>query len=212
LLDEERLRALLDAGLDVIILSIDSLRKDVFENIRVRLDFDEVLENALRFIELKDQIRAGTQIFMRMIKQEENFDEWPDYEAFWKPKLKAHDKLYFHNLFNWGGQLQGVKAADKIFEPNLPCVALWSLMVIFANGDVPLCNVDYNNKYPTGSVVDNFIEELWRPSQMNNHRDLHLRGEKAAISLFENCNVWDEGEITDQSISPDFSEQVTLNS
>jgi hypothetical protein len=84
--------------------------------------------------------------------------------------------------------------------------------VIFANGDVPLCNVDYNNKYPTGSVVDNFIEELWRPSQMNNHRDLHLRGEKAAISLFENCNVWDEGEITDQSISPDFSEQVTLNS
>lgn len=139
-----------------------------------------------------------------MIKQEENFDEWPDYEAFWKPKLKVHDKLYFHNLFNWGGQLQGFKAVDKSFEPNLPCVALWSLMVIFANGDVPLCNVDYNKKYPTGSVVDNFIEELWRPSQMNNHRDLHLRGEKAAISLCENCNVWDEGEITDQSISPDF--------
>ena len=54
LLDEERSRALQDAGLDMIILSIDSLRKDVLENIRVRLDFDEVLENALRFIELRD--------------------------------------------------------------------------------------------------------------------------------------------------------------
>jgi hypothetical protein len=124
LLDEERLRALLDAGLDVIILSIDSLRKDVFENIRVRLDFDEVLENALRFIELKDQIRAGTQIFMRMIKQEENFDEWPDYEAFWKPKLKAHDKLYFHNLLtgveNCRALRQSIKASSQTFLVS-PC-------------------------------------------------------------------------------------------
>ncbi|MDP6108442.1 MAG: radical SAM protein, partial [Rhodospirillales bacterium] len=39
LLDESRSRALLDAGLDMIILSIDSLQKEIFEGIRVRLDF-----------------------------------------------------------------------------------------------------------------------------------------------------------------------------
>ena len=68
--------ALLEAGLDVIIMSIDSLKKDVFESIRVRLDFDEVLENAKRFIRLRNEINPSTRIWMRMIRQEENKDEW----------------------------------------------------------------------------------------------------------------------------------------
>ena len=69
LLTEERSRALLEAGLDMIILSIDSLEKEIFESIRVRLDFEEVLENALKFIELRDRIRPRTKIYMRMIRQ-----------------------------------------------------------------------------------------------------------------------------------------------
>ena len=210
LLDEERARAILEAGLDMIILSIDSLEKDIFESIRVRLDFDEVLENALRFIDLRNTIRPETRIYMRMIRQRENLNEWPSYESYWKPKLAPHDRLYFHNLFNWGGQLEGFEAIAPSFEPNLPCVALWSLLVIFGNGDVPLCNVDYNNKYPTGNILEHSIEELWRSKIMNERRQAHLSGDKGCISLCKNCNVWEEGEVTNDSISPDYAEQVTL--
>ncbi|HJN25753.1 MAG TPA: radical SAM protein, partial [Rhodospirillales bacterium] len=110
LLDESRSRALLDAGLDMIILSIDSLQKEIFEGIRVRLDFDEVLANAIRFIELRNKIRPQTRIYMRMSRHPENLDEWPSYEAFWRPKLADNDRLYYHNLFNWGGQLDGFEA------------------------------------------------------------------------------------------------------
>ena len=210
LLDEERARSVLEAGLDMIILSIDSLDKDTFESIRVRLNFEEVLENALRFIDLRNAIRPKTRIYMRMIRQPANLDEWPSYEAYWKPRLAPHDRLYYHNLFNWGGQLEGFKAIAPSFEPNLPCVALWSLLVIFGNGDVPLCNVDYNNKYPTGSVLEHSIEELWRSKIMNERRKAHLSGDKGCISLCKNCNVWDEGQITNDSISPDYAEQVAL--
>lgn len=210
LLNEERSRAMLEAGLDMIILSIDSLRKDVFESIRVRLNFDEVLENALRFIELRNSIRPETRIYVRMIRQNSNLDEWPSYEAFWKPKLAAHDRLYYHNIFNWGGQLEDFKSVAPSYEPNLPCVALWSLFVIFGNGDVPLCNVDYNNKYPTGNVLEHSIAELWRSKVANRRREQHLLGDKSCISLCKNCNVWDEGQITNESISPDYAEQVAL--
>ena len=210
LLDESRSRALLDAGLDMIILSIDSLQKEIFEGIRVRLDFDEVLANAIRFIELRNKIRPQTRIYMRMIRQPENLDEWPSYEAFWRPKLADNDRLYYHNLFNWGGQLNGFEAIAPSFEPNLPCVALWSLLVIFGNGDVPLCNVDYNNKYPTGNILENSIGELWRSKVMNERREAHLGGKKSCISLCKNCNVWDEGQISNETISPDYAEQVAL--
>ena len=193
LLDERRARDLLEAGLGLIILSIDSLKKDVFEAIRLRLTFEEVLENALRFIELRDRINPGTKISVRMIRQESNLDEWDDYHAFWAPKLKpGHDRVYFHNIFNWGNQLNGFSPIASSLEPRLPCVALWSLMVIFANGEVPLCNVDFNDKYPTGSVAEKSIAEVWQSEVLNERRRLHLTGNKAKISLCDNCNVWDE--------------------
>jgi MoaA/NifB/PqqE/SkfB family radical SAM enzyme len=210
LLTEERSRALLEAGLDMIILSVDSLDKEVFENIRRRLKFEEVLENALKFIELRDQIRPQARIYMRMIRQEDNLDEWPSYEAYWRPKLSENDRLYYHNIFNWGGQLKGFKSVEGSYEPGLPCVSLWSLLVIFGDGRVPLCNVDFNNVYPVGSVLEHSIEEIWRSKALNDFREQHLSGKKSCISLCENCNVWDEGQITNDSISAEYSEQVAL--
>ncbi|EWY42506.1 molybdenum cofactor biosynthesis protein MoaB [Skermanella stibiiresistens SB22] len=192
LLDERRSRELLEAGLDEIVLSIDSLNKGIFEKIRVRLDFDEVMENALRFIELRNRIRPSTSIWMRMIRQEANKDEWPEYREFWAPKMTEIDRLYYLNVHNWGDQLAGYQPVSKSYQPELPCVALWSLMVIFANGDVPLCNVDYNNKYPLGNIGSSSIAELWRSKVANERRDLHLAGQKSHFSLCGNCTVWND--------------------
>ncbi len=148
---------------------------------------------------------------MRMIRQESNIDEWPAYREYWKARMGNQDRIYYHNLFNWGGQLNSFKPVDKSFEPNLPCVALWSLMVIFGNGDVPLCNIDYNNKYPTGSVLENSIEELWRSKVMSARRGKHLNGRKDDISLCKNCNVWDEPETEQTLISADYAEKVAVS-
>jgi radical SAM protein with 4Fe4S-binding SPASM domain len=192
LLDSDRSRDLLEAGLDLIILSIDSLQKEIFEAIRVRLNFDEVLANALRFIELRNRLRPTTQIWVRMIRQQLNYDEWPAFEAFWKPRLATHDRVNYHNIHNWGNQLASFVPVALSTEPVLPCVALWSLMVIFANGDVPLCNVDYANKYSTGNVARDTIASVWQSPIMKERRSLHLSGRKGDISICENCNVWDE--------------------
>lgn len=210
LLDEAKSRELLEAGLDILIMSIDSLKKDVFESIRVRLNFEQVLKNALRFIELRDSIRPETQIWMRMIRQDSNQDEWPEYHEFWKTKLASTDRIYHHNIFNWGGQLSEFKPLAYSYEPNLPCVSLWSLLVIFANGDVPLCNVDFNNKHQTGNVRDHSIEDLWRSRAMAERRQMHLDGRKACIDLCAKCNVWDEAEENRPSISSQYAEKVAI--
>ena len=209
LLTESKSRDLLEAGLDTVIMSIDSLNKEVFEAIRVRLVMEEVLENALKFIELRDQIRPATRIWMRMIRQPSNKDEWPSYNDYWSQRMSAQDRIYYHNIFNWGGQLADYQPFAKTFEPNLPCVALWSLLVIFCNGDVPLCNIDFNNKYPTGSVVTNSIEELWQSKVLAERREWHMAGEKSRISLCKNCNVWDESPDT-EGISSEYATEIEL--
>ena len=40
----------------MVIFSIDSLKKEVFEKISVRLNFEEVRDNAIRFLQLRDKI------------------------------------------------------------------------------------------------------------------------------------------------------------
>lgn len=145
-----------------------------------------------------------------MIKQEENKDEWDNYYDFWTKYTSEVDRVYFHNIFNWGGQLDNYKSISKSFEPNLPCVALWSLMVFFANGDVPLCNVDYNNKFSTGNVMKTSIKDLWSSKIMNSRRKLHLDGNKKDISLCINCNVWDEVKGGEELISSEYAEKVSI--
>ena len=146
---------------------------------------------------------------MRMIRQESNQDEWPAYQDYWSQRMASNDRIYFHNVFNWGGQLQGYQPIAPSFEPNLPCVALWSLLVIFSNGDVPLCNVDFNKKYGVGSVKTDSIADVWRSKVNNEYRRLHLAGQKGQLSICEHCNVWDES--ADQAgISSQYAEQVDL--
>ena len=209
LLTEQKSRDLLHAGLDIIIMSIDSLNKEVYESIRVGLDFEQVRDNMMRFISLRDKIRPQTRIWFRMIRQGSNADEWPSYHDFWASKLSEQDRVYYHNVFNWGGQLKDFKPVTKSYEPNLPCVALWSLLVIFCNGDVPLCNVDFNIKYPAGNVKKNSIQEIWQSDVMNFRRQLHLKNQKNKIDFCQNCNVWDESPDLD-GISSEYAEEVEV--
>jgi len=189
LLTHEKTAALLDAGLDSIILSIDSLKKEVYEKIRVGLDFGTVMDNAYNFVVMRNAKRSPCQVWVRMIRQESNYDEWPTYERHWKALLKDSDRVDFRDLHHWGNQLISFDRSP-VKSDTKPCIALWSLMVIFANGDVPRCNVDYNLKHPVGNLKDSTIEELWKSQVQKQVREKHLSGLRDSICV--GCDVWTE--------------------
>lgn len=193
LLDEHRGLAILQAGLDEIILSIDSVYPNIYSQIRVGLDWATVTENAKRFFKLRDGLRSKCRIRVRMIRQELNEHEWYHgrFQAEWLPHISGRDTIEYRNIHNWGGQLGGFKPISQA-PTDKPCLALWSLMTIFADGSVPLCNVDYNNKFPLGNVKDNSIAELWQSFEQNRRRALHMTGERKIISPCANCTVWSE--------------------
>jgi radical SAM protein with 4Fe4S-binding SPASM domain len=197
LLNEQKATDLLESGIDLVILSIDSLKKEIYEAIRVRLNFEEVIENAMRFITLRDLGNYKTRIWVRMIRQESNAAEWPEYQEFWRRRLQSSDRVYYHNIFNWGGQLKDFKAIAPSYEPGLPCVALWSLLVVTVNGQVPMCNVDYNTKYLMGDLNVESIADVWNSKRFVAMRNTHLRNQKSENPLCANCNVWEAHESDD---------------
>jgi len=192
LLSESKAREILNAGLDQIILSLDSINAAIYESIRAGLKFDQVFENTLKLIEIRNRIRPKARIWIRMIRQGKNWDEWPEYQRFWQKRLKPDDRINYHVIHNWGGQLKDFTAISASHQPMLPCVALWSHLAILANGDVPLCSIDYDNKFPNGNIMDKSISELWQSITIRNRRDKHLSGKKGNIRLCRECNAWDD--------------------
>jgi radical SAM protein with 4Fe4S-binding SPASM domain len=189
LLGEEKATAIMLAGLDEIILSIDGTTEEVHDKIRVGLDFEKVVHNARKFFYLRDMMGSKCQIRVRMVGQELNLHQWPDYQREWGKYVSKHDTIELHHLHNWGGQLKGFKSQG---DTERPCIALWSLMCIFADGSVPMCNVDYNKKYPLGNVKDSSIAELWQSHTQNSRRIVHLDHGRKDIDLCANCTVWSE--------------------
>ena len=206
LLDETNAELLLKAGIDMITLSIDSLNSEIYSSIRRGLHFETVIENAKSLLRLRNSLKSDCQIWIRMIRQEANEGEFPQYKEFWESTgLLDHtkDRVYFHNIFDWGGQLDGFKAISENTEQFLPCVALWSLMPIFANGDVPMCNVDYNCSHKIGSIRESSIKSVWQNVQLDLIRRKHLNGEKSCIDMCKTCNVWEE--VTQRNGTPSVS-------
>ena len=94
--------SLLESGLNTIIFSIDGIKKETHEKIR-KVNYDTVLRNILNFIDLRNS-QGKTKIIMRMIRQEENKNEWDEYQAFWLSHLNKQfgDQVSFFDVHNWG--------------------------------------------------------------------------------------------------------------
>lgn len=198
LLTEERGAALLEAGIDKVQFSIDSLRKDVYEKIRVRLELETVLRNTENFIRLRDRINPATSIRVRMIDMPENRDEQDAYRAFWAPQLGPQDVCDVRTYHNWGGQLDGYHGEERLAN-DIPCLWHWASFAVFSSGEVPLCGIDFNNRYPTGNLNDNTIQEIWTSPLMRQRRMMHLIGLRGDHAMCKTCNVWDDRAVWDQA-------------
>jgi len=197
LLFEERAREILEAGIDDIMFSIDSVIKDEYEKMRVGLDFETVIDNIKTFFKLRDEIRPQTIIRVRGVsffdlKKDEERKHLIEWENFWNPLQKSHDRIYMKRAHNWGNQQDwngNIKNNKDIYHP---CIIPWSTMTISAMGIVGLCVNDYDSKMNLGDVNKNTISEIWNNDKWGNIRKLHSEGKRNNISFCKGCRLYDQ--------------------
>ena len=80
---DEKAREILAAGIDMVTVSVDSLKKKSMRQF-VGFGFEEVLENVKRFIEIRNEMNSNCEIWVRMIRQTSNIDESPSYLRYYK--------------------------------------------------------------------------------------------------------------------------------
>ncbi len=194
LLDEDTAIKLIEAGLDDIMFSIDGTTKETFEAIRQGLNFEQVVDNVLNFIKIRGNKEKPT-IRIRMVLQEKNRNQEEDFKKFWAEKVGKQDTVYAKEMHNWGNQLDNYEGKENETEKyaKIPCISLWSTMIIHYDGKIPLCGSDFDNKYVLGDVSKQTIKEIWTSEKFNQLRKLHAEGKRNEISLCPACNIWDLG-------------------
>ncbi len=192
LLDEKWGKALLDAGLDEVFITIDSLKKDVYEKIRARLEFDTVYRNTVNFIALRDKMNSGLVIRLNMVLQELNRDEEPAFQEHFQTLMSPQDFVAVRKSHNWGSTVNVRDWGDEVDVNGYPCIALWGTCVIHVNGDVPLCCMDTDTHYRLGSAREQSIEEIWTGKIMAELKKMHVDGCRKGMPLCDGCTAWRE--------------------
>jgi sulfatase maturation enzyme AslB (radical SAM superfamily) len=175
LLTSARARALIEAGLDEVKVSLDGATREEFERIRTPLKFDAVVQNVIELVKLRNALQSKLNVHVACCST-------TDKESTMLSLENVVDAFSFGKLHNWGGQSAVGKRLRK------PCSRLWRTFTVLANGDVALCCLDYDGQQILGRVDSRHsIRDVWNGDPYRNIRRAHQEARQSEIPLCSNC-------------------------
>ena len=167
----ELAKALVAAGLDRIIISMDGLTQETYEAYRVGGSLDQC-KAAIRWLQKAKS--AGLTIELQVLRLRSNEHEW---RAFRKEyKTLGADRLVFKTAqlydYRHGHPLMPSEPRYRRYEQHADglwyrkplgkgCFRVWSGVVIAANGDVLPCCYDKDHAHAYGNINDASLRELF---------------------------------------------------
>jgi MoaA/NifB/PqqE/SkfB family radical SAM enzyme len=184
---------LISAGLDTIICSIDGFRKDTHESIRVGTNFEQVVNNVTKFIELRNKI-GSTRIIIRFIRQKTNYSEWPKFFTYWSGKLNRDfgDEVVKFDVHNCANELSDYEKMDIYGEINnqgLVCQDIFERILIYANGEIGFCCGDVNGFFKLGNVLQDDPIEIYNNYPFSAYRVKMKEGKISELEHCKDCSI-----------------------
>lgn len=176
------------AGMNDLRISMDGITKEVYESIRRGLHFEKVIENIHNAIRIRDEKYPGVPMRLRFVLQEKNANEWEHFKTYWERYMNISiDKIQFtpnHTKKEWSIGENVSRFSD------VPCIALFSSMIIDSDGKVPLCCMDADRNEILGDVNHSSIAQIWQNKRLHSIRLAHLQGGRKAYHLCADCDNW----------------------
>lgn len=190
LLTEEVGYNLIHAGLDKLIISIQSIEKEVYEKTMVGLRYEQTLENVMRFVNLKRKLRAkNPKLEVWMVRTRYVEDKLEEHKRFW---ARHHIKLKARQLNNQANPLlearmreHGDLPTDEWQYAHSCSIPFWRAWIVW-NGDMILCCADWHRSTGFGNVWESSIEEIWNSPEYTEHRRRMLSGDVQGL-LCQDC-------------------------
>ena len=178
LLTEEKSYEVLEAGIDNIFFSVDSIYPERYNAIRIGADYNQVVENIIRFVEIKN--KGGykhVQTRVSMVVMNNEVEELVKFKDLW---LQYVDVVGF-GLFN---DTDGIESP---YNPNFVCSQPFQRMFVMWDGVCTPCCNDDNRCYVTGNARGTPLKEIWDGPAYQRMRDAQIRGRYKDIDICSRC-------------------------
>lgn len=192
LMVESRIERLLNAGVDVIDISLDAFSPEVYTKVRVGGNLLVTRANVLRLIALIREQRASTKVVVSYVEQPLNRHETDDFERFWKDA--GANYVVVRRLHSCSGAnpelAEQRRAENDAAGPRRPCLYPWERIVLNARGDLSFCPSDWVH----GSFITDYrtttIKEVWQGEFYRRLREAHLSNNYSCHGFCGQCPDW----------------------
>jgi radical SAM protein with 4Fe4S-binding SPASM domain len=186
LLTPEISEAVIHAGLDQMIFSIDGSTSMDYEKHRVGAKYERVVENIRTFQAVRDDLgRKLPLIRVTMIINSETTQESLDrFVTQWD---EIADMITFQELAVLGRH-------DEISEQPRPafiCTQPWQRMAIDVNGNIIACceAINYHGNLILGKIGKDSIKDVWQGEKSNQLRQMHRSGQYYKHPFCVKCSI-----------------------
>lgn len=180
---------LIESGLDEMLVSIEALSNKRYKEIcGADVEFDKLVSNIEHYYKNK----GDSTLYVKIV----------DYS------LQEGDEERFHDIFDNISDKASVEyitpcfsgvdytPLKENFDTNIMgddfvdvsvCPQPFFQMHIFPNGNISVCNADYNEKLVFGNVKHDSLVDVWNGNELNRFRVMQLEGERKNHSYCHFC-------------------------
>ncbi|MGB9586711.1 MAG: SPASM domain-containing protein, partial [Armatimonadota bacterium] len=163
-LSEELSRELIVAGVGVTSFSFDGYDREMYEANRPGADFDHVLGNIVRFLEVKRTIGSRTPFVVIELME---ITDLPRNQIRRKRRQFLSmfeglplDKFVIRRPHNWAGLIK-TDLITTSGQGRIPCPLLWHALVVFWDGRVMPCPQDFFGMLQVGDTRKESLSMCW---------------------------------------------------
>lgn len=187
LLNREMSEEILSMKIDHISFSIDSTDKQVYDKVRIGSDFERVIGNVEYFLQSRKMKELQLpEVQVSMVKTKSNAHLVDQFKTRWKDKV---DRVRIYEEHSANGIFgSSPKAVDN--KDRKPCLKPFNELVVYWNGEIALCNHDWEHAGILGNAASQTLEEIWTGSAYKETRSHHLKGEWQLLPSCFGCDQW----------------------
>jgi radical SAM protein with 4Fe4S-binding SPASM domain len=197
LLTESVGKAIINAGLDRINISIEGVNNAQYKNFSdVDLEFEKVVENVRFFYENKKQCEMLVKINGDTLSKE-------DINKFFETFGDITDKIHVEHImscwpnFEFDGDKAHVNSEKGIYGQEIKevdaCAYAFYSFAINSDGKVSLCFLDWGRKLIIGDTNNEKIIDIWNGQELKNYQKMFLKGDRKKHPVCGNCGQMTHG-------------------
>lgn len=184
LLSEKMSEDLIEAGIDKILISFDSIKKDRFEKYRAGADFDKVMNNVITLKNVNDRTGHKVETRVSKVSFKETEDENEEYNNLFG---KIVDKVAYLDYIPYGEKDFG-KPVDRTYKDfKFACSQLWNRLFVSWDGKYAMCCCDTKEVDILGDAYTQTIQDIWLGEKLKIVRAKHQEGNWFDVEQCRSC-------------------------